>query len=95
MIGIASASKTSLLTELGAESVIDRNSDDLEAELIVLKVVEAPVSEGDELGQLVLTLYGDEVLRAPLRALSSAGEAGVFSRFSDWMSLFFANLFGS
>jgi D-alanyl-D-alanine carboxypeptidase (penicillin-binding protein 5/6) len=69
--------------------------DDLNAELSVPKVLEAPVSQGDELGELILTLHGDEVYRAPLIALQGAAEAGVFSRFSDWTSLFFADLFGT
>lgn len=69
--------------------------DDLQAELSVPKVLEAPISEGDQLGNLILTLHGDEVYRAPLVALQSASESGMFSRLGDWMSLFFADLFGT
>jgi D-alanyl-D-alanine carboxypeptidase (penicillin-binding protein 5/6) len=69
--------------------------DDLKAELSVPKVLEAPVAEGDELGELILTLYGETVYTAPLVALHSAVEAGAFSRFADWLSLFFSSLFGS
>jgi len=69
--------------------------DDLEALLSVPKVLEAPISEGDEVGELILSLHGDEVYRAPLVALQSVPEAGILSRFSDWVKLFFADLFGS
>lgn len=69
--------------------------DDLQAELSVPKVLEAPISEGDQVGNLILTLHGDEVYRTPLVALQSAEEAGMFSRLGDWMSLFFADLFGT
>jgi len=69
--------------------------DDLQAELKLPKVLEAPVAQGAELGELVLSLHGDEVYRAPLVALQPALEAGVFARFSDWVTLFFADLFGT
>ena len=69
--------------------------DDLKAELSIPKAVEAPVTEGDELGELILSLYGEEVYRAPLVALGSVEEAGIFSRLADWVSLFIADLMGS
>lgn len=69
--------------------------DDLTAELVVPNVLEAPISEGDELGELILTLHDDEVYRAPLIALQPAVEAGLFARLSDWVTLFFADLLGS
>ena len=69
--------------------------EDLEPALVVPNALEAPVSAGDELGELILTLYGEEVYRAPLVALADMAEAGAFSRLSDWFSLFFADLLGS
>ncbi len=86
--------------ELGlAEPVtvtIPRGSyDDLAAELAIPRAPEAPVSQGDPLGELVLTLYGEEVYRAPLVALAPVAEAGAISRFADWVSLFFTDLAGS
>jgi len=69
--------------------------EDLEAELVVPKVLEAPVAEGDTLGELVLSLHGDEILRAPLIALEAATEAGAFARLMDWFNLFFSDLFGA
>lgn len=69
--------------------------DDLKAELSIPKAVEAPVAEGDALGELILSLYDEEVVRVPLVALTSVEEAGMFSRFADWISLFIADLLGS
>jgi D-alanyl-D-alanine carboxypeptidase (penicillin-binding protein 5/6) len=69
--------------------------EDLEPVLIVPNTIEAPVGVGDELGELVLSLYGEEVHRAPLVALEDVAEGGALSRLSDWFSLFFADLLGS
>lgn len=68
---------------------------DIEAELKVPKVVEAPLSKGDEVGELKLKLHGEIIYEAPLIALADAPEAGMFSRLSDFLTLFFAELFGS
>lgn len=65
---------------------------DLEAELKVMKVIEAPINAGDELGELRLALEGEVVYRAPLIALGEMEEAGVFARMSDFVYLFFKQL---
>jgi D-alanyl-D-alanine carboxypeptidase (penicillin-binding protein 5/6) len=69
--------------------------DDLKAELKVAKVIEAPVSEGQEFGELRLLLNDKLVYSAPLVAISGAIEAGIFSRFGDGIYLFFDNFFPS
>ena len=69
--------------------------EDLEPALIVPNTLEAPVGAGDEVGEIVLNLYGEEVYRAPLVALEDVTEAGMFSRLADWVSLFFTDLLGS
>ena len=75
---------------------IPRSSyEDLEPELIVPSTLEAPIQSGDEVGELVLNLYGEEVYRAPLIALEAVAEAGMFTRLADWVTLFFADLLGS
>jgi D-alanyl-D-alanine carboxypeptidase (penicillin-binding protein 5/6) len=66
--------------------------EDLEAELHVARVIEAPVAAGEEFGELRLRLNGETVHRAPLVALAAAPEAGMFSRFGDAVYLFFHNL---
>lgn len=66
---------------------------DIEAELVVPKVVEAPLASGDEVGELKLKLHGETIYEAPLVALQAAPEGGVFSRIGDFLSLFFSQLF--
>ena len=67
---------------------------ELEAELEVPAVLEAPVAAGEEVGELLLTLGGEKVFEAPLIALEAVPEAGVFSQVGDFFSLFFRELFG-
>ncbi len=67
--------------------------DDLEAELVVAKVIEAPVEEGQSFGELQLSLSGDEVFTASLVALTAEPEAGFFARAWDGIVLFFDGLF--
>jgi D-alanyl-D-alanine carboxypeptidase (penicillin-binding protein 5/6) len=69
--------------------------DDIKAELKVAKIIEAPVAKGAEFGELRLSLHDETVYRAPLIALESAEEAGMFSRFGDAIYLFFAGFAGS
>jgi D-alanyl-D-alanine carboxypeptidase (penicillin-binding protein 5/6) len=68
--------------------------DDLQAELKVARVIEAPVAPGDEFGELRLMLDDELVYSAPLVALAAAGQAGIFSRLGDSIYLFFRNLIG-
>jgi D-alanyl-D-alanine carboxypeptidase len=67
--------------------------DDLEAELQVARVIEAPVSQGDEFGEVRLRLNDETVHRAPLVALAAAPEAGLFARAGHAIYLFFSNMF--
>ncbi|NKC00072.1 MAG: serine-type D-Ala-D-Ala carboxypeptidase [Pseudomonadales bacterium] len=67
---------------------------DIEVNLEVPKLLEAPLAQGDEVGEITLTL-GDEILySAPLLALEDVPEAGIFGRLSDFVSLFFSQLLG-
>ena len=65
---------------------------DIEAELKVRKVIEAPIARDAQLGELVLRLHGDVVHRAPLVALEEVPEAGLFARAMDFVVLFFKQL---
>ncbi len=67
--------------------------DDLEAELSIPRVIEAPVAAGDEVGELRLRLGDETVHKVPLVALAAAPEGGLFSRLGDAVYLFFSNLF--
>jgi serine-type D-Ala-D-Ala carboxypeptidase (penicillin-binding protein 5/6) len=66
--------------------------EDLEAELHVARVIEAPVELGQDFGELRLKLDGKTILRAPLVALQAVEEANFFSRLLDAIHLFFRNL---
>jgi D-alanyl-D-alanine carboxypeptidase (penicillin-binding protein 5/6) len=57
------------------------------------QVISAPVSKGQELGSMVVTLDGKEMLTLPLVALNDVESAGFFSRLTDSVVLFFKNLF--
>jgi serine-type D-Ala-D-Ala carboxypeptidase (penicillin-binding protein 5/6) len=69
--------------------------EDLQAELQVARVIEAPVEQGQEFGELRLRFDDETIYRAPLVALSQAEEAGLFSRLGDGIYLFFSNLLGN
>ena len=69
--------------------------DGLQAELMVPKAIEAPIAEGQEIGELRLSLDGETVMQVPLVALQAVEQAGIFSRLIDFILLLFANLFTS
>lgn len=66
---------------------------DIEAELVVPKILEAPLAVGQEVGELKLRLHDETILQTPLIALADVPEAGMFSQLSDFLSLFFSQLF--
>lgn len=68
--------------------------EEVTADMTLPSRLEAPISAGDEVGELVLRLDDEAVYRAPLLALEDGVEAGVFSRASDAVSLFFKDLWG-
>ncbi|MGH1485133.1 MAG: D-alanyl-D-alanine carboxypeptidase family protein [Cellvibrionaceae bacterium] len=67
--------------------------DSLVAQASVDEIIEAPVVAGQELGNIVVTLEGEELLNTPLVALKAVEKSGFFSRFTDAISLFFHQLF--
>ena len=56
------------------------------------RIIEAPLSRGEELGELVLWLGDESVFRAPLVVLNDEPESGFLSRFGDFVYLFFREL---
>ena len=65
--------------------------DEVEVEMTVAKLLEAPLEAGEELGELRVSLGGEELHRVPLVALASVAEAGVFSRMMDFFAILFAD----
>jgi len=68
---------------------------DVEAELTIPKVVEAPLRKGDQVGELSLRLSGDTIFQTPLIALEDVPETGLLGRLGDFFGLFFDQLFSS
>jgi len=66
--------------------------EDLQAELTIPRVIEAPVEEGAEVGELRLRLEDRTVRTVPLMALAAAEQGGFFSQLGDGIYLFFSNL---
>ena len=56
--------------------------------------VEAPVTAGQELGRVSVSLDGKEIRSEPMVALQSVEAGGFFTRFWDALVLFFLQLFG-
>lgn len=65
----------------------------LVAKARVNEIIEAPVRAGQELGNILVSLDGEELLNTPLIALGEIEEADFFSRLLDAIALFFHQLF--
>lgn len=70
------------------------SSEALKAEIVVNTQIEAPLTKGQNLGELIVALEGKEIYRTPLVALQAVEEAGFFARMWDSLVLFFSGLFG-
>ena len=68
--------------------------DKLDATLNVDEVLTAPINEGQEYGELVVSLDGKELVRSPLIALQDVDEGGLVKRLWDAIVLFVLNLIG-
>lgn len=65
---------------------------DIEVELEVPKVIEAPLAKGDAVGQMQLRLHDEVLYEAPLVSLQDVPEAGIVGRVGDFVSLFIDQL---
>ena len=66
---------------------------ELEAEISVNDVIQAPVNVGEEFGRLIVKLDGEIIVDEPLVALEPVPEGGFFKRLWDMIKLFFIGLF--
>jgi D-alanyl-D-alanine carboxypeptidase (penicillin-binding protein 5/6) len=64
----------------------------LSAQITVDNEISAPITAGQILGSLEITLDGKTLTQVPLVAEKDIAEAGFFSRFFDWILLFFTQL---
>ena len=69
-----------------------RSEKNLVANIIVDQQIEAPIIAGEELGRLQVSLAENTLVDVPLVAEKDVLESGLFSRFYDWVVLFFTNL---
>ena len=68
--------------------------DDLDAQVEMRPELIAPISEGEEVGQISIRLGDDEIVSRGLIALQPIHESGFFGRTWDGMSMWFGGLFG-
>lgn len=68
-------------------------SDQLEAEIAVDNLIQAPIEAGQVLGDLKVTLEGEQVYAGDLVALEKVEQAGLFSRLWDSIVIFVTGLF--
>ncbi len=68
--------------------------EDLEATLDLPPALEAPITAGEELGELRVTLDDELVAAAPLIAKDTVAESGFFSRMFEGVFLFFKEFIG-
>ena len=68
--------------------------DDLDARVTINPELSAPISKGQELGQLQIFLDQQEIASRSLISMDDITEAGFFGRSYDGISLWFGGLFG-
>ena len=91
--GGASDSLSVGLTEDVYVTIPRGSRDSLESTVELDSVIKAPISMGDELGQVTVKLGDDVVVDQPVLALSDIPEGGFFKRIWDAIKLFFVQLF--
>ncbi len=69
-------------------------ADKLQATMDIDRVIQAPISAGQELGKVRVTLDGQPVSEVPLVALEAVPEAGLLKRIWHAIMLFFTSLIG-
>lgn len=67
--------------------------DELQAEMLVDSKIEAPLTQGQSLGEFRVSWGEEDVFKAPLIALADVEQAGFFSRLWDSVIIFVTGLF--
>jgi len=65
----------------------------LDAQLHIDEIIKAPITRGQELGNLTIDLDGERLVDVPLVAQEAVEEAGFFARLIDNIKLFFIKIF--
>jgi D-alanyl-D-alanine carboxypeptidase (penicillin-binding protein 5/6) len=66
--------------------------DKVEAVMNVDKYLQAPVTANQPIGEMIISLEGETVLKTPLVALEPVDKGNIFGRIWDWLVLFFTRL---
>lgn len=69
------------------------SKDDMKAEMLIDTQIEAPITQGQTLGELLVTLDGKELIKVDLIALNAVEQAGLFARLWDSIILLINGLF--
>lgn len=69
-------------------------ADQLEAAVDVGEVIQAPLEEGQPMGQVNVSLDGEQIYQGRVLAMNAVEEGGMVKRFVDWVSLVVGDLFG-
>lgn len=73
---------------------IPRGGDEnLEAAIDVAEVIQAPVEQGQVMGEVNVTLEGEPIYRGQVIAMQAVPQGGLVKRFVDWVSLMVGNMF--
>ena len=64
----------------------------LSANILVDEQIKAPISAGQELGRLQVSLNDELLIDTALVAETAVAESGLFARFVDWIVLFITQL---
>ncbi len=75
-------------------TIVRNRYDDLDARVSINPELSAPISKGQQLGQLQIYLDQQEIASRPLIAMDDIAEAGFFGRSYDGISLWVGGLFG-
>ena len=71
------------------KTMFQRLFDDVSREVVLTELIEAPIAEGTELGEIRLVANDEEIARVPLVALARIEEKGIFGRMWDSVLLMF------
>ncbi|MTH76365.1 D-alanyl-D-alanine carboxypeptidase family protein [Paracoccus aestuariivivens] len=83
-VWLGDQSKVGLTTEDGVKVLLPAGSQSgVTAEAVFNGPIEAPITQGDKLGELLVNIPGAGLSRLPLVAASDVGRAGVFGRLQN------------
>lgn len=93
-VWMGTADTLALGTQSDTFVTLSRNdAKNLQASVELTQELVAPIEKGQIVGKIFYQVDGTEIAQAPLVALESVEQGGLFSRLIDYIKLFFVNLF--